>query len=102
MTDQNVGAAISQLDEIERQTDLLIDQPEIDRPGRIDGTRELIISRTSFIVIYRVGQKIKTGGNFASCPRRIEMAAEILKRNPTAPSAAASPPAQRSAPRWCG
>ncbi|MGZ2504988.1 plasmid stabilization system protein ParE [Rhizobium beringeri] len=38
---------------------MLIDQPEIDRPGRIDGTRELIISRTSFIVIYRVGQKIK-------------------------------------------
>ncbi|NKL39825.1 type II toxin-antitoxin system RelE/ParE family toxin [Rhizobium ruizarguesonis] len=59
ITDQNVGAAISQLDEIERQTDLLIDQPEIDRPGRIDGTRELIISRTSFIGIYRVGQKIK-------------------------------------------
>ncbi|MGO6852619.1 type II toxin-antitoxin system RelE/ParE family toxin (plasmid) [Rhizobium leguminosarum] len=59
ITDQNVGAAISQLDEIERQTDLLIDQPGIDRPGRIDGTRELIISRTSFIVIYRVGQKIK-------------------------------------------
>ncbi|MGO7398443.1 type II toxin-antitoxin system RelE/ParE family toxin [Rhizobium ruizarguesonis] len=59
ITDQNVGAAISQLDEIERQTDLLIDQPEIDRPGRIDGTRELIISRTSFIVIYRVRQKIK-------------------------------------------
>ncbi|MBY5854520.1 type II toxin-antitoxin system RelE/ParE family toxin [Rhizobium leguminosarum] len=59
ITDQNVGAAISQLDEIERQTDLLIDQQEIDRPGRIDGTRELIISRTSFIVIYRVGQKIK-------------------------------------------
>ncbi|NEJ11172.1 type II toxin-antitoxin system mRNA interferase toxin, RelE/StbE family, partial [Rhizobium leguminosarum] len=59
ITDQNVGAAISQLDEIERQTDLLIDQPEIDRPGRIDGTRELIISRTSLIVIYRVRQKIK-------------------------------------------
>ncbi|NEJ00227.1 type II toxin-antitoxin system RelE/ParE family toxin [Rhizobium ruizarguesonis] len=58
ITDQNVGP-ISQLDEIERQTDLLIDQPEIDRPGRIDGTRELIISRTSFIVIYRVRQKIK-------------------------------------------
>ncbi|MGO8565487.1 type II toxin-antitoxin system RelE/ParE family toxin, partial [Rhizobium ruizarguesonis] len=38
ITDQNVGAAISQLDEIDRQTDLLIDQPEIDRPGRIDGT----------------------------------------------------------------
>lgn len=59
IADQNVGAAIGQLDEIERQTDLLIDQPEIGRPGRIDGTRELVISRTSFIVIYRVRQKIK-------------------------------------------
>jgi len=38
---------------------LLIDQPEIGRPGRIDGTRELVISRTSFIVIYRVHQNIK-------------------------------------------
>ncbi|MBB4482513.1 type II toxin-antitoxin system RelE/ParE family toxin [Rhizobium etli] len=59
IADQNIGAAISQLDEIERQTDLLIDQPEIGRPGRIEGTRELVISRTSFIVIYRVRQKLK-------------------------------------------
>ncbi|MBB3643964.1 toxin ParE1/3/4 [Rhizobium sp. BK619] len=59
IADKNVGAAIGQLDEIERQTDLLIDQPEIGRPGRIDGTRELVISRTSLIVIYRVRQKPK-------------------------------------------
>ncbi|KPH06962.1 type II toxin-antitoxin system RelE/ParE family toxin (plasmid) [Rhizobium acidisoli] len=59
IAEQNVGAAINQLDEIERQTDLLIDQPEIGRPGRIDGTRELVVSRTSFIVIYRVRQKLK-------------------------------------------
>jgi len=59
IADQNVAAAISQLDEIERQTDLLIDQPEIGRPGRIEGTRELVVSRTSSIVIYRVRQKIK-------------------------------------------
>ncbi|MGR9432617.1 hypothetical protein [Rhizobium leguminosarum] len=37
---------------------MLIDQLEIGRPGRIDGTRELVISR-SFIVIYRVRQKIE-------------------------------------------
>ncbi|MGR9133287.1 type II toxin-antitoxin system RelE/ParE family toxin [Rhizobium leguminosarum] len=35
-----------------------IDQPEIGRPGRIGGTRQLVISR-SFIVIYRVRQKIE-------------------------------------------
>ncbi|NKK02797.1 type II toxin-antitoxin system mRNA interferase toxin, RelE/StbE family (plasmid) [Rhizobium leguminosarum] len=49
---------MSQLDEIERQTDLRIDQPEIGRSGRIGGTRQLVISR-SFIVIYRVRQKIE-------------------------------------------
>jgi toxin ParE1/3/4 len=37
---------------------LLIDQPEIGRPGRIGGTRQLVISR-SFIVIYRVHQNIE-------------------------------------------
>ncbi|OWV61301.1 addiction module toxin RelE [Rhizobium sp. N122] len=58
IADQNVVAAISQLDEIERQTDLLIDQPEIGRPGRINGTRELVISRTSFVVIYRIRQNV--------------------------------------------
>ncbi|MBP2489408.1 type II toxin-antitoxin system RelE/ParE family toxin [Rhizobium leguminosarum] len=59
IADKNVGAAISQLDEIECQIDLRIDQPEIGRPGRTDRTRELVISRTSFIVIYRVHQNIE-------------------------------------------
>ncbi|WAC48125.1 type II toxin-antitoxin system RelE/ParE family toxin [Asticcacaulis sp. SL142] len=47
-------AALSQLDEIQRQTRLLIDQPNIGRLGRIKGTRELVIRNTPFIVIYRV------------------------------------------------
>lgn len=33
---------------------LLESQPEIGRPGRRVGTRELVIPRTPFIVIYRV------------------------------------------------
>lgn len=32
----------------------LADQPEIGRPGRIHGTRELIVSDTPFVVPYRV------------------------------------------------
>ncbi|MBL8553347.1 MAG: type II toxin-antitoxin system RelE/ParE family toxin [Phenylobacterium sp.] len=32
----------------------LIDFPESGRPGRVDGTRELIVGRTSYIVAYRV------------------------------------------------
>ena len=31
--------------------------PEIGRPGRIDGTRELIIQRTPYIVAYRIATK---------------------------------------------
>lgn len=47
-------AALGQLDEIEKQTDMLIDQPEMGRPGRVKETRELVIGRTPFIVVYRI------------------------------------------------
>jgi toxin ParE1/3/4 len=33
---------------------LLPEHPEIGRPGRVPGTRELVISRTPYIVPYRV------------------------------------------------
>lgn len=47
--------AAARIDEdIERQVDLLATHPLIGRPGRRRGTRELVISRTPFIVIYRV------------------------------------------------
>lgn len=34
--------------------DLLAEQPNIGRPGRIPGTRELIVPKTSYIIPYRV------------------------------------------------
>lgn len=36
------------------RVDTLADHPEIGRPGRIPGTRELVITNTPFIVPYRV------------------------------------------------
>ncbi len=48
------AAALTQLDEIERQTEILIEHPEIGRIGRVEGTRELVINRTPFIVVYRI------------------------------------------------
>jgi toxin ParE1/3/4 len=50
-------AALGQLDEIERQTDKLFDFPEIGRPGRKRGTRELVITGTPFLVVYRIHVK---------------------------------------------
>lgn len=50
----NAKAAISMDDLIEKQTAQLEQHPDIGRPGRKEGTRELVISHTSFVVIYRV------------------------------------------------
>jgi toxin ParE1/3/4 len=55
----NPVAALGQLDEIERQTDMLIQHPEMGRLGRVEGTRELVISRTPFIVVYRLRPRAK-------------------------------------------
>ncbi|MBK5275844.1 MAG: type II toxin-antitoxin system RelE/ParE family toxin [Desulfuromonadales bacterium] len=53
-------AAISQDEEIEQQTNLLTTQPKMGRTGRVKGTRELVISRTPFIAVYRIeGQRIE-------------------------------------------
>jgi toxin ParE1/3/4 len=51
---ENPRAALNQLDEIETQVDLLSTHPEMGRQGRKRGTRELVITRTPFIVVYRV------------------------------------------------
>lgn len=50
----NPLAAIGQDEEIERQVNMLLQQPKMGRPGRLKGTRELVISGTPFIVVYRL------------------------------------------------
>lgn len=50
----SLTAALSQLDEIEGQTDRLAEYPKLGRPGRVKSTRELVINRTSFIAVYRI------------------------------------------------
>jgi toxin ParE1/3/4 len=47
-------AAIAVDDRIREQVETLRQFPESGRPGRIEGTRELIISRTPYIVAYSV------------------------------------------------
>lgn len=56
----NPGAAIEQGDRIAHQVAMLAEHPEIGRAGRKQGTRELVISRTPFIVVYRIrGERIE-------------------------------------------
>ena len=50
----NPIAALGQLDRIEQQTDMLLEHPKMGRPGRVKSTRELVISRTPFIVVYHL------------------------------------------------
>ena len=53
----NPQAAVAQGDRIDEQVDTLLRHPQMGRPGRKQGTRELVISRTPFIVVYRLKSK---------------------------------------------
>ena len=47
-------AAVSVDDRIEARVEGLAQFPEMGRAGRIEGTRELVISRTPYIAAYRI------------------------------------------------
>ena len=48
------GTARHLFDHIERLVARVRDHPQIGRPGRVPGTRELMVAGTAFIVVYRV------------------------------------------------
>jgi toxin ParE1/3/4 len=55
----NPAAAYAVHDAIQRQVERLAQHPRIGRPGRVEGTRELVVSGTPYIVAYRVaGQDV--------------------------------------------
>ena len=56
---ENPVAATAMTERIIQQVEMLLNfSPGIGRPGRIAGTRELVITRTPYVVIYRI-----TAGN---------------------------------------
>ncbi|PIX04232.1 MAG: type II toxin-antitoxin system mRNA interferase toxin, RelE/StbE family [Gallionellales bacterium CG_4_8_14_3_um_filter_54_18] len=59
IAEENLRAAIDQDSRIEAQVNQLAVHPEIGHAGRKKGTRELVIARTNFVVIYRVHPKAK-------------------------------------------
>jgi toxin ParE1/3/4 len=50
----SISAAYEMYEEIRVQARHLMEYPKLGRVGRLKGTRELVINRTSYIVIYRV------------------------------------------------
>jgi len=53
---ENPSAAHAVIARIESAVNVLRAHPEIGRSGRVEGTRELIISGTPFIVAYRIAR----------------------------------------------
>lgn len=51
---ETIAAALEKGSRIAHQLDLLAEHPEMGRVGRQRGTRELVVSRTPFIMVYRV------------------------------------------------
>lgn len=58
VADINPQAAIDMDERIEQQVDQLAAHPDMGRAGRRRGTRELVISRTPLIVVYRVKARV--------------------------------------------
>ena len=54
VAEDNPSAAESQLEIIKRAVEQLAHFPEMGRPGRVEGTRELVIQTTPYIVAYRL------------------------------------------------
>ena len=50
----NPDAATKIIKRIWKATRILAEQPGMGRPGRVQGTRELVVTGTSYIVPYRV------------------------------------------------
>ena len=51
---ENPAAAARVRATIRNAVEQLADHPHLGRPGRVDGTRELVVPGTPFIVVYRV------------------------------------------------
>jgi toxin ParE1/3/4 len=50
----NPAAARRMANRVREAVELLQDQPNLGRPGRLTDTKELVVSGTPFVVVYRV------------------------------------------------
>jgi toxin ParE1/3/4 len=54
IAERNPQAALDMANAIRVSTDQLTNHPRIGRPGRVSGTRELVVPRTPYIVVYDI------------------------------------------------
>ncbi len=54
IADERPSAAVSVIGRIEKAVEALSLHPQIGRPGRVEGTRELVVPGTPFVIPYRV------------------------------------------------
>ncbi|MBS0461571.1 MAG: type II toxin-antitoxin system RelE/ParE family toxin [Proteobacteria bacterium] len=59
IAERNPQAALRVDEEIEQQANHLQEHPDMGRVGRVNGTRELVIQRTPFVLVYRVRPRAK-------------------------------------------
>lgn len=50
----NPSAAERMAERVREAVEYLLEYPNMGKPGRVSGTRELVVSGTPFIVVYRV------------------------------------------------
>ena len=60
MFEDDPGAAWRVYDAVRDRVGLLADQPSLGRPGRVAGTRELVLAGTPYVVAYRVDSRTDT------------------------------------------
>lgn len=54
IAENNIRAAIQTSEKIEISTIRLLDHPNMGKSGRVKGTRELIVTGTPYIIVYRL------------------------------------------------
>ena len=60
IANDNPSAAYRVHEDIRRQTAALAKHPEIGRPGRVRGTRELVVAGTPYVAAYRITGELVT------------------------------------------
>lgn len=58
LAEESVKAAEVVTDRLDRGADLLSLMPRAGRPGRINGTRELVVLRTPYILVHRIKRSV--------------------------------------------